>query len=372
MKRPTAHVWLLGQDDNIGDVVLRRRLLRFLADHFEDVNVYVGRASEGYIEGLTLGTTPVIYRNSRKWLASAFRASMLGDWGFAFNPGEVRAVRQVGLLHLALIPILALARLRGAAIINIGLGLGPDPRQPWLVALRGAFRLAQVSVWREKVAASTFGFGSVAPDLAFDEHLEEQCAETGPRTYLAVTYRGDQRMLDATMLDGLRKFAESKNLELIVFSQVRSDADRSRELSEALHCGLLDWPSDRSHIEQERRVRALMNKSVFVASDRIHALIIGVTQGCTPLGAVASGANKVERHLAAAGIDAAAFDMRLASSDEIVQQLNSISSQYGPVELAGPMAAVRSRLDDISRLLRLDLPHLARDTRSAKSRTHHE
>ncbi len=48
--------WCRGQDDNIGDVLLRRRMLRDLR-RLGEVHVLIGGASEGFIE--SMGFTPL-------------------------------------------------------------------------------------------------------------------------------------------------------------------------------------------------------------------------------------------------------------------------------------------------------------------------
>ncbi len=57
-----------------------------------------------------------------------------------------------------------------------------------------------------------------------------------------------------------------------------------------------------THTEQEARVRALMRSARAVVSDRIHALIMGTTEGALPIGLIPSDDSKVGSHFAAAGI----------------------------------------------------------------------
>ncbi|NKV63692.1 hypothetical protein GS924_06630 [Rhodococcus hoagii] len=59
---------------------------------------------------------------------------------------------------------------------------------------------------------------------------------------------------------------------------------------------------DVTHTEQEARVRALMRSARAVVSDRIHALIMGTTEGALPIGLIPSDDSKVGSHFAAAGI----------------------------------------------------------------------
>ena len=61
----------------------------------------------------------------------------------------------------------------------------------------------------------------------------------------------------------------------------------------------LRWDEGRSHREQEALVRGCYERSLAVVSDRIHALIIGLTEGAVPIGFTTGPAEKVSRTLAA-------------------------------------------------------------------------
>ncbi|MBM4496697.1 hypothetical protein GS426_16745 [Rhodococcus hoagii] len=84
---------------------------------------------------------------------------------------------------------------------------------------------------------------------------------------------------------------------MLVFTQVRRDNARGEELARLLGCKFEAWPEDVTHTEQEARVRALMRSARAVVSDRIHALIMGTTEGALPIGLIPSDDSKVGSHL---------------------------------------------------------------------------
>jgi hypothetical protein len=97
----------------------------------------------------------------------------------------------------------------------------------------------------------------------------------------------------------VRRLARDNDCSLVVVTQVRGDHQRSDVLATLLTANHLRWDEGRSHREQEAIVRACYVKSLAVVSDRIHALIIGLTEGAAPIGFTTGPAEKVTRTFAA-------------------------------------------------------------------------
>lgn len=300
IEKRTWFIWLLGQDDNIGDVVLRRRLLRACA-RYGTAHVYVGRASEGYVEALTHSIDCVVYRDSMAWYRSAMRAATRSDFGFAFNPGEVRANAQIGKWYLKLAPLLALARVRGGRILSFGLGLKPESSK-WLAVLKAVTKTAHTVAWRDELSPTLAGFGTIQPDLAFDETLAVDGAAA--KDTVALTFRGDRPPPSNDVLDAIKGFADSQGLQLRLFAQVRSDAALAEELAQELGVECIGWSANLNHLEQEIRCRVLFERSTVVISDRLHALIMASTHNALPIGLTGVTDEKLARHLNVVGLTA--------------------------------------------------------------------
>jgi hypothetical protein len=126
-------------------------------------------------------------------------------------------------------------------------------------------------------------------------------------------------------------------------------------LATLLTADQLRWDHGRSHREQEALVRGCYAESLAVVSDRIHALIIGLTEGAVPVGFTTGSAEKVSRTFAAVTGARMGF-----SQDELPGQELRAHLQH----LVESRPAI---LDDL-RLARERLTHLA--SRIHASTTH--
>ena len=67
----------IGQYDNIGDIILRRQLLRWL-EPMGRLHVFIGNAPAGYGESLELGPEHRTYRSFTAWYRSGLRDAARG------------------------------------------------------------------------------------------------------------------------------------------------------------------------------------------------------------------------------------------------------------------------------------------------------
>lgn len=309
--------WCSGQEDNIGDVILRRRMLRSLQDNGE-CRVYVGRASQSFIESLGLRANDGVYSNFLKFIISAMFHCFRRDWKFGFNPGEIKCNRRQSLMHAALIPMMLLSNLRGRRCIRVGVGVH-DYTSRWDLFVRATVRLAAANIWRDEESCARFGQGTVAPDWAFDENGERQPMGgiAASRHMLGVSLRSDGSATTQTWVMAIHALARMHKLEPVVVVQVRRDSQRARNLAERLECGLVDWTSE-SHSEQEARLRSLYGECAGVVSDRLHVLVMAMTEGALPIGLMEHPDNKVRRHFQAAGFDRISWDVQDWTPEKIV------------------------------------------------------
>lgn len=296
-----------GQNDNIGDSILRRGLLRtFQGIDGVELHVHVGRREpgehndEGYLSALQLRGDEILHDRTIDWLKAAAagvfteRTIMVLPAGEIVYPKIGRSLTGLGNLVLALAP-----RLRGGTALQVGAGVRLSSvgakaaqRGDGSVTVPFAERLSRRSMamvaWRDSATRAAFGVGDLLPDWAFGEGDDPLDGGLGPapaeRGLLAVTTRWDRGMLSGEKLDLLRRLADRHGLRLQVYSQVRRDREHCERLAAALHPGTEPVLfENQTHAVWEREVRALHRRSALVASDRAHALIIGATEGAIPV-----------------------------------------------------------------------------------------
>jgi len=150
---------------------------------------------------------------------------------------------------------------------------------------------------------------------------------------MALTFRSDRPELDDVAAQALTEFARSQGLTLFVYAQVRRDRQAMKALADRLGAEYRDWSDDALHDEFEKTVRSWLSTSRFVASDRLHALVIGATEGAVPVGLIPRHDRKVASHLEAVGLAAATLrsdgrtDSELASGLQAALPLESVLAE---------------------------------------------
>lgn len=363
-----------GQNDNIGDSILRRGLLRsFQGMAGVELHVHVGRREPGesndekYLSALHLRGDEVLYDTTVDWVRKAStkvfarRTIMVLPAGEITYPKFGKSVAAAGNLLLALAP-----RVRGGTALQVGAGVrmssvgdqaSSSARRvsdsvPIPLLDRVSRRSMAMVAWRDAATRNSFGVGDVLPDWAFGEGADPLGGGLGPapaqRKLLAVTTRRDRGDLSDAKIVQLKRLADQHDLRLQVYSQVRRDHEHSVRLAHALHPGTEPMLfEDQSHAEWEKQVRVLHRKSAIVASDRAHALIIGATEGAIPVAISNWTTEKPVRTVRAAGIP---IPPDSDSSTEAVQryvadQLADPSSmERRLIEAREQIAAARTRM----------------------------
>jgi hypothetical protein len=199
------------------------------------------------------------------------------------------------------------------------------------------------------------GYGGVRPDWAFmlGQPTAWLCSErrAAGRELLAVSMRGDRQVPSASWLAAVRAQAARHELRIVVVAQVRIDRDRSSLLAEWLGGECVGWTDD-DHVKREEDVRAIYRRSRYIVSDRLHALIIGMTEGALPVGYTVESNEKVERTMEAAGLRDVTFSQTSADLETALRKMADIDNRAD--ELFGGLASARARLrrlvTDIHRL----------------------
>lgn len=342
-----------GQDDNLGDVVLRREFFDRLRA-VGNLNVFVGESSGDFIDGLCLKDTDTVYRSLRQWHSAAWRSLTSAQVWYVDKPGELQLDSRTLRRQVKLLPLLLVIRLSGGQVLRLGMAMRAGNRLP-LRALRVLFRLSTMVCWRDTLSSKAFGYGVVGPDWAFRRDCAPQPIAS-ERSYIAITYRGDREKPSAQILDALRAMSRDRNWRLVVVTQVRRDSARSLELASHLGAELAPWPEERSVAEQEAVLRDIYRRSALVVSDRLHALIIGMAEGAVPLCITDTGEPKVGRHFDAIGFASSTanlheaggtlaelMELQILRRDEALQALEAAQARLDGVSAELLSLSIESR-----------------------------
>jgi polysaccharide pyruvyl transferase WcaK-like protein len=341
-----------GQRDNLGDSVLRRAYLDALRRHGE-LHVHVGDNDE-YASALGLIGADVVYRSKKAWFQSAWRGNKEAPMTFALNAGEIVLDRQFLLKAVWHRALLHRSQRQGGKSIAWGIAVRPEPTTArW--ALSNLLKHVGHVSWRDAASRNLFKKGDIAPDWAFSlgQSDGELTQNSAPRTIIAVSLRGDRPAPSDRWIETVRRLADENDAEIVAVVQVHRDAARAQELASRLKGRVLNWTTE-NHAEQEVRVRHLYSETLAVVSDRIHALIIGMTEGAVPIGYTPGSIEKVERTFAAlTPIQIAFSDKTMDSVDESLATVRRILDQKQ--SMFGALRRGRARLAAMHQLVDLRL-----------------
>lgn len=334
---------MIGQYENIGDIILRRPLLDWLRP-LGILHIYVGHAPEGYEKGLGVQPGDHVYRSFGSWYLAGLRCAAAGAAHYAFKPGEIQLSLKGLKEHLSVLPMIAMMRIRGGKVIRVGSGArnySPVPR----ALMKPSILLSHLVMWRDARTTAYMGAGEVMPDLAFSEgDSVSEHAPSAARDVLVVSMRGDRDHSSDVWQGAVRSYASARGLKIWVVTQVLRDTAFSKVLAASLDAELLDWDGS-AHDQQEARLRALYRRAHGVVSDRLHVLISAYSHGALPVGLMAYPSDKIERHFAAVGVKGVAIDVPGLDAEAILEHMTGLESNRDEVLAALPVA--RQRLEEV-------------------------
>lgn len=338
----------MGQIDNVGDTALRRAFLNALREAGE-LQVFVGGRSDHYLSGLGLHGEDRVYRTSTEWRHEISRSTLREASVYAFNAGEIELQRAYALRYLRLAPHLALNRLRGGHAVHTGFGV--RQKTAWRIPVAATLRLCDLVAWRDAYSRSTMGLGHVAPDWAFATGAADAdlLASTANRPLLAVSVRYNGRRPDDAWLGALRGLADSLGLDVVAVAQIERDGPLARELAAKLGGTALVWDGP-DHFTQEQKLREVYQRSLLVVSDRLHAAVIGLTEGALPLVIADAGPSKAARTLDAVGIKGATIGWIMPDPAALERRASDVISRREPI--LRHVIEARAALQDLTRSIR--------------------
>jgi hypothetical protein len=296
-----AFVSVVAQHENLGDAVIRREMVRWLALPDVHLHVLVGDMPDGYLDVVDLPGDATRYRSNGAWLRAMARHALRGDAGLALAPGPQFMHRTPHFVahQLGDTAALALLRIRRCPTAKLGRSLRPGfAPLTWLERLQWRWLLTTGWVRDEPSVAVTGGRAPVGPDIAFA--LAGEPGDDIGRTTLVLSPRRPDTWRPDVIARWIER-AEADHLEPVLLTQVQLDEPFHRELAERHGIRHVAWGT-RTHAEQLQHVLATYDTAERVVSDRLHALVLGITRGATA--ELPDGHDdKITPALAAAGTD---------------------------------------------------------------------
>lgn len=315
---PAIFLSLFGQHDNLGDSVLRRPWYESFRG-LGPIHAAIGDHGPDYLSAFPLDRRTTLYPSHLRWAAAAFRSAARQRTVMAFVAGEVVTTPKAALVYVLYGLIARAARVRGGHAVFAGVGIRINSR-PWVVrVLRWMVEPCEIVIPRDGVSAALLGVPTSGPDWAFLDGARTAPAHPDPaRRVLVVSLRGDQRAPAASTVTELGRAAALADLDVVVVSQVRRDDQRCRELAVLLarevSTTVVTWDSG-THAEHEAVVRGVYRRSAVVVGDRLHALVVAMTEGAVPLPLGSDFSRKAENALRAIGYEPPAGGVEAAVPD---------------------------------------------------------
>lgn len=297
----TAFISVAAAEMNLGDVFIRRAITRHIAANGHHAVVYTGSMGESYVGAFELPETWVITSAPRRFLSLLLLACLRREALVIMAPAPARLDRKGFYLakQVGVAGLLALTRLTGNRVVVMGRALRGSGRLA-VMAERMTARISSLYLARDPQTAELMGSNAqFKPDLGFAEiaaRPRPDLKANTPRTLVALSLRYDR----PPVTELVAKFVErvhSQGFEVVMVTQVREDREINQKLADACDIGHVDWPNDRSHLEQESAVVDVYSRSIAVVSNRLHALVIGGRYGAVPIIADELAENKLHATL---------------------------------------------------------------------------
>lgn len=338
---PRVHALLQGHKTNIGDSVLRRAYVEALSTISDDISVWAGPPTTGYVEGLGLNRQAVAQPNFFAWYFNALIDSLRGGAILALNAGQYGLAPRYLVQALLFIPLCVLIRLRKGNIVWLGAAV-PAPVKGRTWTIQTLDKLATAVCWRDSTTQTFMPSKARMPDWAFalgPTHPEER-----PRNLLVVSLRGDRPAPSREWLDSVRTAAQRLDLDVATVTQVDEDHQRNATIAQYLGGHHYGWQSD-SHPAQEAIVRSVYSRTAVALSDRLHVLIMAATEGAVPLAWLSLTTDKIPRHLDHLGFKwTSTLPCGVTTPTQALQDLDSSMMEHFSKSTAINVRRARSQL----------------------------
>lgn len=272
------------QEDNLGDVEIRKKLFDRIRTQDIDIVAFCGTSSPEYMEAFGDALRCSWFTSMIKMQLEVLRRCLVGQsMHFFIAPGPARFSSKPRALAKSLVNFMnmALARLTGGAAHIVGRAYRGSGTSRAIEVLSA--KLATTATVRDDMSFTAIGGRArVMPDLAFASDLTFD----GPRNYLAISLRVEPD-LSAAHVESIVKASRAAGLEPVFVTQVRRDNEWMLELARQHGAEIVAWTTE-THRLQRERVGLAYRKAAAVVSNRLHGLIIGALAGATPVPVVSS------------------------------------------------------------------------------------
>lgn len=287
------------QQENLGDLVIRREMIRWFDDVEAELHLYAGEMDPGIVEAVLEGRRAKIYRSRLHWEMALVKEAARHRAVLAFAPGpqlltcsRASLIREFG--NLVNCGVLATLR---RPVLKVGRSIRGNNLVP-LIVERLIFGLSAHYSVRDQTSVEVLGRpADVIPDMAmamspcFAGSSRRMWASFSPRTSRGWSL--DELRSSVSALDAL-------GLQSCLVSQTKFDEPFHAALARELRIDHVAWDR-RSHDEQLLRVLRRYSESRIVVSDRLHGLILGLVHGATPIPRVIRNDDKLLPALGAIG-----------------------------------------------------------------------
>lgn len=328
-----------GQEDNLGDSILRSEMLSALRSR-GSLHVLVKGLPDAYISGLQLQPEDTIYQSAIAWRLKALTSALKNRTVLAPYSGEFWPSKKNDTVLLLDSWIGKSCNRHGGGMLLSGFSLkNPNDRVSRL--LKRALKASKWLFWRDIESQTITNLGSFAGDWALQKPAEGHPSTT--KSISVFSFRSDRLTADDTsIISKLAKVCNSQNLRPFFVSQAtRDDAELARLAAETT--GELSLMGNHNHAAYLNTVSAIYQQSLVTVSDRLHVLLFAALQGSVPVLYERPGAsNKIQRTLESANIPF----LRISPAQITLERFNEVlaESREAQKPLLASLEEARSRL----------------------------
>ncbi len=323
------------QYDNLGDMVIRSEVVRWVANGGTPIAV-AGKAPRSYVDGLNLPKNVIVVRS----IVAALLRRRSSRLHLIFAPGEqsleggpkdwVKA-----MLNLALAGFVKAQR---GVVVKVGKGYKGRGRV--LTALeRALVRLSDRTLVRDQGARELFPSAELMPDIALSSPLLEPSNEPAHRKHVAISLRDDRLHPDVAVA-AVAKLVPDLTPVFVV--QVQRDETIAQDMSSRMGAELVAWEGPMA--AQLERVKSVYARAEYTVSDRLHSILFALRSGSIPIAVETGSHNKLRRQLAALGLERFVIN---GWDVDAIRSLLGEDRESLHAESAAALIAAQARLDEV-------------------------
>lgn len=287
---------VIAQQENLGDVVIRRNALSWSQQSQIRHHVLASGMADSYLSALDLdGDLCTVHRSGWSFAMAFIGHVAKGRVFVLFAPGPqiTPSSRRELVKEVANLALVVAARVSGGATVSLGRSIRRGDSRLGFYLAQAVLRSIAYCTVRDEVSGPAVGMPlRFIPDIAFSDEKYR----AGKRSELAMSFRYDQHV-DPSMVERIVTWASLNSIEPVIVTQVRRDSARHRELATRFGIRHIDWVGE-SQREQLARVLDVYARCVATVTNRLHVAILGLSRGAAPIAVGESNSNKVRITLA--------------------------------------------------------------------------